>query len=119
MADPRNPERASGDTTDTPQAPNARAGTDMPDPARTADMSSVPGEEHTHVRSERVTAGPRDDVERARGNRGNLRGALDEMNREAGGVGGGLANLAGGRMLPLLILVVAVIVLLVLLAWIL
>lgn len=112
MADPRNPERPADDASDT---------SGLPDPARTADVSGVPGEEHTFVRSERISAESREETEggnRPGGSagRGNLRGALDEMNREAGGVGGGLANLAGGRMLPLVLLVVAVIVVLIILA---
>lgn len=112
MADPRNPERPAGDASDT---------SGLPDPARTAEVPDAAGSEHTFVRSERISADSREETEgnnRPGGSagRGNLRGALDEMNREAGGVGGGLANLAGGRMLPIVLAIVVVVVFLIILA---
>jgi hypothetical protein len=38
------------------------------------------------------------------------------MNREAGGVGGGLANMGLGRMLPIILIIVAILVVLLVLS---
>lgn len=80
--------------------------------------------------SQRPGADPRDGVSgampdgeppRDRAGRGNIRGTLREMNRDAGGVGGGLANMTGGdggclrRVLPLIVLVAIVVVVLIIL----
>ncbi len=109
MADPRDPGKAAGDADDVAR-----------DPSRTPS------------RSEQFGADPRDSTStsfgsageerpRNRAGRGNLRGTLREMNREAGGVGGGLANMTGGdggclrRLLPIILIAVVVLVVLVIL----
>ncbi len=54
---------------------------------------------------------------------GNVRGTLREMNREAGGVGGGLANMGFGsdrgclsRLLPIILILAVIVVVLIILS---
>lgn len=107
MADPRDPGKSAGD--DVKDAAE--------DPTRTP------------VRSERFGADTREGEsstfgaegeQRSGGGAGlgNLRGRLGEMNREAGGVGGGLAHMTseGGclrRLLPIILIVVVIVVVLI------
>lgn len=63
------------------------------------------------ARSERFTGDPRD--KRSGDEQPHVRDTLREMNREAGGVGGGLANIGLAKVVPIILIVVAVIVLLI------
>jgi len=72
------------------------------------------------TRSERFGAEPRPSAQVS--SRGNILDTLREMRRDAGGVGGGLANLTSGeggclrRLLPIILILVVILVLLVILS---
>jgi len=94
----------------------------MADPGdRGNGTGDVEDAERTPLRSERIGAEPRPSASADRSSRGNLLGAWREMNREAGGVGGGLANLTSGeggclrRVLPVILILVVIFVVLIIL----
>lgn len=106
MADPRDLGKGAGD-------PAEDASREVSSPERSG------GDPRDSASGSSSTSGG--DQPRDRASRRNIRGTLREMNREAGGVGGGLANMTGGdggclrRMLPIVLIIVVIVVVLIIL----